>query len=581
MTYPTFIGQISEVGQRILTSPNKETVNQFLGINTGLNTGFDCFLFIGQSNCEGNGIPLDLVYDYPDPRILNYSPGTETYSNKLILAEYNLLNIQGQRATTRISFALTFAKQVLLENNTRPLVLLSCALGNTGFSSNHWKVGDPLYNTTVNHVNSFLSLYPGSVLKGILWHQGERDHDNIYPAESYQANLEAMILGMRTQITNAANCPFVCGNYSPGWSSFSSLKSDMEDVNFQLTRRLPYTGNVLSTGLEGNFNDVIHFSAASQRELGRRYFAQWKFAQTNVLTVPAAVTNVNVQQLTSTSLQVSWTPDNRTDSVLVQAKVGLAVISSNITSTSNQILLTGLEANNTYSIEITAQNNIGNAPTVRTTGTTNNNAVFLPLNPLVVLNYENPAALGFSSGSISMGTTDNVNQFIDPQRGRVLALLNNTPGGVLAYTAPGSSFPSTRLSFATWANITQYANDACFFGISGGSDTGRAYFVIDEVANLELFVNNISVIKLPGKFRKKVWQHVAFTIGDGLAKVYVDGFKLAEAAATISIASNNNPIFIGESNFNYGCITGYMDSTRIYSQTLSDSQIIKLYEETR
>lgn len=550
-----------------------------LNTSTG-SLGYDCFLIVGQSNAEGNGKPPDLKLDFSDPRILNYAPGTEPYSNKLILAEYNLLNIQGQSSNgTQIGYGIQFAKQYLAENPNRRVVLISCALGNTGFSSNHWKVGDNLYTIAVNTVNTFLSQYPESSLKGILWHQGERDHDSNYPINSYQQQLEAMLAGLRSQIAGAAKVPFICGNYSPDWANWSSLKSDMQEVNFQLTRRIPYTGNVLSTGLSGNSGgDVIHFNAASQRELGNRYYTQWKFAKTNVPSVPDTVTNLQVEQYTGTTLKVSYTPDSKTDYVIVNAVLD-GEIKSTRTSKFNNLLLTNLIAGSTYIVEAIAVNNVGQSTKSVISGTTNNVSVTVPTNPLIVLDY--PANnLGVSTGSIGSGGTGKLTAFNDIKRGAVLRLENQDQGSVVSYNAPATTLPSTTLSFSTFVNLYQYANDLTIFAVDNGTDAGKVIFGIDEVAGLELIVAGVSRIKLPTKFVKNTWQQIGFTIGGGLAKMFIDGLKVAEASVTINIVSNNNPIFIGQRSFNYGCLEGLLDSTIVFQQTLTEQQMAKLFEQT-
>jgi hypothetical protein len=388
-----------------------------------------------------------------------------------------------------------------------------------------------------------------------------------------------MVEGLRTQITNAIDVPFVCGNYSPNWTSWSSLKADMETVNFQLTRRVRYTGNALSTGLDGNSGDVIHFDARSCRELGIRYYSQWKFAKTNLPTAPNPVTNLTTANYTDTNLIVIWQSDNKTDSVTVRAKLNGSIISSRTTKFNN-LLLTGLNPSTEYIIEVLANNNIGSSSAVSVVATTNSLSNSIPNNPLINLTYENTADLGQSTGSIGMGATGNVLSFVDPQRGKVVKFENGNPGGILTYNAPATIFPSTSLTFSTFIKLQQYANDLTIFAVDSGADAGKVILGIDEVAGLELIIGGVSKIKLPTNFVKNTWLHVAFTIGGGLAKLFIDGLKVAEVAATISIISENNPTWIGERNFNYGCMEGLLDNTRVYAQVFTEQQIAKLFEIT-
>jgi hypothetical protein len=558
-------------------SPNTDLVDNM----KPKNKGFDVWVTAGQSNGEGNGKPVDLKFDYTDPRILNYSPGIETYSNKLVIAEYNCLNILGQTTTEQIGFPVQFAKEYLAENPDRRVVLLTCCLGNTGFSSNHWKVGDPLYNTVVQHVNNFLSLYPDAELKGILWHQGERDHDNNLPPETYRTYLEEMVVGMRGAIAGAVDVPFICGDYSPEWAGWSSTKYDMQLVNKAITNRLPYTGHVESVGLFGNSGgDVIHFNAASQRELGRRYYKAWKYARTNKLSTPASITGISAIAYGASSVLVSFTPGEKTDRVRVRATIENGFPVSSVETIDNSILLPGLSPDTEYKLELIPINNIGMGTPQYTTAKTNNDVFTTPLAALLDLRYENTGNLGLSGGSLQLGSTGKVTAFNDPIRGNVVRFENTDPGGLLAGQIPATTTPASTLSFCTWVYLEQFANDMAFFAITQGDNPGRMSFGVDEVSGLQVSING-SNIKIPTTFRKNFWQHVGFTIGGGLVKIFVNGIKVIEEAGTITINNTNNQIFVGENGFNYGCVSGLLDNTYLFPQTITDKQMAKLYEISR
>jgi hypothetical protein len=556
-------------------SPNTDFVDNL----KPKNKGFDVWVVFGQSNAEGNGKPPDSKLDYRDPRILNYSPGVETYSNKLVIAEYNCLNILGQSTDQQIGFGVQFGKEYLAENPDRRVCLLTCALGNTGFSSNHWKVGDPLYNTVIQHVNSFMTLYPDADLKGFLWHQGERDHDSNLPASTYQTYLEAMVIGIRGAITGASTVPFICGDYSPEWAGWSANKYDMQLVNKAITNRLPYTGHVQTTGLFGNSGgDFIHFSAESQRELGRRYYKAWKYARTNKPSTPASITGLSATAYTSTSVVVSFTPGDKTDRVKIVAYIGNYPVTS-IETIDKKILLTGLQPDILYKIEVTPINNIGNGEPSYTTVRTNAVVAIAPLAPLLDLRYQNTGNIGQSGGSIQMGATGKVTAYTDPIRGAVVRFENTDPGGLVAYQIPGVP-PASTLSFSTWVLMEQFANDTAFFAITQGDNPGRMSFGVDEVGGLQVYTNG-GIVKVPTTFKKNFWQHVGFTIGGGTIKIFLNGLKVWEAGGTIAINNTNNQIFVGENGFNYGCLSGRLDNTYLYSNTITELQMAKLYEISR
>jgi hypothetical protein len=86
-----------------------------------------------------------------------------------------------------------------------------------------------------------------------------------------------------------ADLPFVAGQMLHEWMD-NSTHPEREGVklaNALLTQYVPYTGFVSTYGMKGDYGypdgdgELIHFTAASQRILGRRYFAQYHAAMLN------------------------------------------------------------------------------------------------------------------------------------------------------------------------------------------------------------------------------------------------------------------------------------------------------------
>jgi hypothetical protein len=542
-------------------------------------TSFDTFLIVGQSNAKGSGLPKDIRLDITDPRIFAYSPGTSTYSNTLVQAEGSIGNIEGTYETDTIGFALPFARNYIAENPTKRVCLLGCTLGNTGFSSNHWKVGDSLFNITVAHVNAFLAAYPGSKLKGILWHQGERDHDSNNPVINYRTSLEAMIAGFRSQITGATNVPFICGNYSPQWSQWSDLKADYELLNSQLPNRIDYTGFASSIGLTGNSGDVIHFDARSQRILGNRYFEAYKSAIGNIVSIPDAPANLAVSQLTGTTLRVAFDLNPKAESYLVSARIGSNILSS-VSTVENSTIVPNLQPSTSYSIEVKALNSKGYS--VPSTLMAVTNAVTVPViaNGIFILDYENPANLTASTGLFPIGGTGTLTSFVDSKRGNVLRLQNSeNQGSLISYEDASNLGLTNQITFSTFVNLEAYRNDLSLFSIDSGDNLGKLIFMIDEVSNFQLQLNGVVFSEVPGVFKKNTWTMVSFTIGGGTAKIFINGRKVKEDPGTIVINNTNKPIFIGQLGFNYGTLEGKLDKTRVYSYALTENQIVRLFEQ--
>ena len=101
----------------------------------------------------------------------------------------------------------------------------------------------------------------------VLWHQGEAD--SAHP-ERYEAKLRRLIGILRTELGNPS-LPVVFGEIAH-WN-WTRRVERTEPFNAMLrSLRIPHTACVTAEGLEPmKYETDPHFSAPSQRELGRRY----------------------------------------------------------------------------------------------------------------------------------------------------------------------------------------------------------------------------------------------------------------------------------------------------------------------
>jgi hypothetical protein len=241
----------------------------------GRDSVFDVFLVAGQSNAY-YGLGLDADLDKGMNGI--YQLGrNDSVSMKIIRAEEPLQHYYVRR--DRIGFALTFARLYMEELNPRNGVLLvPCAMSWTGFSDSSWRRGDCLYNDAVSRTNYVLKKYHGSKLKGILWHQGEKDVN--YPL--FQPDLDSMIIGLRKDIVGKNDStPFILGGMVPHWIEDSKAKIAQQEILKNTAKRLPSVGYAdpyvpFKIEKETDTTDAIHFSAEGQREMGKRYFEEFE-----------------------------------------------------------------------------------------------------------------------------------------------------------------------------------------------------------------------------------------------------------------------------------------------------------------
>ncbi|MDV2445996.1 sialate O-acetylesterase [Elizabethkingia anophelis] len=245
-------------------------------------TEYDIFLIAGQSNTYF-GLGYDPNIDTPDPDIFQVGRN-EFENNKIITATEPLHHYWLVKPSDRIGFGLTFAKNYKknLLKPGRKVLLVPC--GYAGSSILLWGKGTLLYNDAVERTLKALKDNPGSEIKGILWHQGEADA--LLPA-TYTPILDKFITDIRNDLGNS-NLPIVLGGMVPYWVNLDILGlRRMQQENIKNTpRRLPRAAyadpNIpFVISKPNNWFDDIHYDANGQRELGARYFNQYKTLHTN------------------------------------------------------------------------------------------------------------------------------------------------------------------------------------------------------------------------------------------------------------------------------------------------------------
>ena len=231
--------------------------------------GTDVVLLAGQSNMVGFGLGFDATLDgTPDPRIGQWSQAGNR--GRIVPATDPLLH--PGPAAGRVGLGLSFARAYIA---TRPpgrrILLVPAAVGGTGFANGHWNPGDDLFEGAVRRTRAALAAAPNACLAAILWHQGEADVGAL-SGPDYAARLARTVAAFRARIGGAHQVPFVTGGFEPDWVTSSPARLAILEALAHLADTVAATINVSADGLAGNAGDRIHFDAASQRILGRRYF---------------------------------------------------------------------------------------------------------------------------------------------------------------------------------------------------------------------------------------------------------------------------------------------------------------------
>ena len=238
-----------------------------------INEPYNVILIAGQSNTHyGTGFEPNLDCSIDGIKQLGrFGDDNMKVVDAVEPLQYN------SREVNRIGFGLTYAK-LLQEylNDNKKIIIIPCAYWGTGFQDNHWNKGNGLYEDAVNRVKYVMSHNPESKLVSILWHQGEED----IGFSNYQNDLDDFIVNIRTDL-QADSIPFIVGGMVPFWVNKSYIRKKHQLIISNSVNRhrcVGYADPELPFVIEkdNNIVDEIHYNSKGQRELGRRYFEEFK-----------------------------------------------------------------------------------------------------------------------------------------------------------------------------------------------------------------------------------------------------------------------------------------------------------------
>lgn len=237
---------------------------------------FDIFIIMGQSNTENGEGFIAGIDDVPGGIM---QLGRHGYNDMKVLEAREPLENWDPRPG-RIGFGLVFAKlyRDSVLNQGRKILLIPCGKGNSGFEDKGWNKGDPLYNDAIYRLNWVLEHYQGSQLKAILWQQGERDVSNA----SYRQQLDDMMESFRRDIRGEFEVyPLLAGGMVPYWVHLDSARERQQDIIMSIPKRITKSAYVdpefpFVISKPNDTLDDVHYDAAGQRELGRRYFTAYR-----------------------------------------------------------------------------------------------------------------------------------------------------------------------------------------------------------------------------------------------------------------------------------------------------------------
>jgi hypothetical protein len=253
-------------------------------------------LLAGQSNMAGRGAysqlsPADTV-TYPNILSLNKS-------NVWVRAKHPL---HWDKSEAAVGMGISFARELVKKLGGDVTVgLVPCAAGGTnidGWLNDEYFAFTGNFNLYTNFITRANKAAESGEIIGMLWHQGEANASSANYA-TYKDKLLTLFTKMRTDL-NLPDMPIVSGELG-GYLSYTYLNEINAIIN-NLSDDLPNYSVASAAGLMPN-SDVIHFTATSQVELGKRYAEAFYPIYTHS---PATLTSL---VLSSGTLSPAFNPD--------------------------------------------------------------------------------------------------------------------------------------------------------------------------------------------------------------------------------------------------------------------------------
>ncbi|GAB5406236.1 MAG: hypothetical protein Aurels2KO_44670 [Aureliella sp.] len=232
---------------------------------------FHLIVLAGQSNMAGRG-KVHSQDRKIHPRLLCLSSSGE-WKHAVAPLHFDKPKLVG------VGLGRTFALRYAAEHPGVTVGLIPCAVGGSPLST--WTPGGVHAQTNSHPYDDAIARCKTAMKNGrikvVLWHQGESDSKPKL-APLYYQNLKQLITRFRSA-TDSGDAPWIIGQLgqfdSKPWSDGRRQVDRAHKVATTTTNRVAF---VSSTGLVHK-GDQAHFSSASVREFGRRYFDAWKQLQ--------------------------------------------------------------------------------------------------------------------------------------------------------------------------------------------------------------------------------------------------------------------------------------------------------------
>ncbi len=220
------------------------------------------FLLIGQSNMAGRGV-IGSVVPIENPHL---------FVARNARWQPMFAPVNPDRPFAGVNLAESFADAYSRSHGDADVGLIPCADGGTRLDQ--WAEGSLLFDHAVAMTKLCMRT---SILRGILWHQGESDC-TASDSASYASRLTAMLRALRRAL-DAPQVPILLGALGDYLADYDeSTRQYYPAVNAALASvavQEPAAAFVPAQGL-GSKPDHLHFDAPALRTFGLRYFEAYR-----------------------------------------------------------------------------------------------------------------------------------------------------------------------------------------------------------------------------------------------------------------------------------------------------------------
>lgn len=229
----------------------------------------DSVLLIGQSNMCGRGIVGEVPEINPRGMMFMLRNGRWQPMSEPINPDRHVYAASPTQLRSGVSLAASFAEEYATHYQRR-IGLIPCAEGGSALSE--WQPGEILFDHAVSEAKFAQRT---SNIVGILWHQGETDSQRAEDVARYRECFFTMLNAMKETLGLPDDIPVILGELSPLGQAHWPLWAQTNAVLHEIADSAPSFGIASVEDLTLS-PDGMHFSAASYRVLGRRYFAAYR-----------------------------------------------------------------------------------------------------------------------------------------------------------------------------------------------------------------------------------------------------------------------------------------------------------------